>query len=220
MPTRRAQLLAVLILAHLAQITISSVPLPDRTITNIRPRHRQFILGWGAPLLALGLSDSKEDFVADTIRLNNTIASARARLLRPISRWQKYSGTKQGWGMFGGVLPQGGRLQVHVRTGDGEWTRLFEDHSDADWMDNLLNQGRFRGVRSAYSSRVQSRRKQYNRFATWLARHAAEDFPEATEFRMRYQQVIIARPEVIRAQGGLELGDYYWEEIVDLEALR
>ncbi len=220
MPTRRAQLLAVLILAHLAQITISSVPLPKKTLTDLKPRHRRAIVSWGGPLLALGLSDSEDDLVADAMRLNNDIVSARADFLRPFFRWQKHTGTQQSWRMFGDVPAYGGRLQIHVRTGEEEWVRLFEDHSDADWMDHLLNQGRFRGVRSSYSTKVRKRQKQYQRLTVWLARHAAADFPEATEFRMRYQKVVIGKPAAIRAQGGLKLGGYYWEEVVDLEALR
>jgi hypothetical protein len=221
MPSRRAQLLAVLILAHLAQITLSSVPFPTKALTeDLKPRHRRAILTWGAPLLALGLSDSEADLIADTRTLNNALVSTRLRLLRPIFRWQKHTGTQQGWRMFGDVPPFGGRLQIHIRTGEGEWTRIFEDHSEADWKAGLLNQERFRGVRASYAGRSEKRRKQYSRLGRWLARHAATDFPQATEFRMRYQKVIIAEPAVIREQGGLALGTTYWEEHVDLEALR
>lgn len=220
MPTRRAQILAVLILAHLAQITISSVPLPKKAITDLKPRHRQAIVSWGTPLLALGLARSEDDLVADAVRLNNAIVSTRSEALSPLFRWQKRTGTQQSWRMFGDVPAYGGRLQLHARTGDGPWLPLFEDHSDADWMADLLTQGRLRGVRSAYSTKVRKRRQQYRRLVTWLARHAATDFPQATEFRARYQKVAIGKPSAVRAQGGLKLGGHYWEAVVDLETLR
>jgi hypothetical protein len=220
MTTHRAQILAVLILAHLAQITISSVPLPKKVITDLKPRHRRAIVSWGTPLLALGLARSEDELVADAIRLNNAIVSTRSEALRPLFRWQKRTGTQQSWRMFGDVPAYGGRLQLHVRTEDGPWLSLFEDQSSADWMTDLLTQGRFRSVRSAYSTKVRKRRQQYRRLVNWLAQHAATDFPQATEFRMRYQKVAIGKPAAVRAQGGLKLSGHYWEEVVDLEVLR
>ena len=75
-------------------------------------------------------------------------------------------------------------------------------------------------MRAAYAQRVGKRERQYKRLGRWLARHAAADFPQATAMRVRYQKVTIERPAGIREQGGLQLGEVFWEERVDLEALR
>lgn len=221
MPDLRQQLLAAAVLLHLAMITATSLPLPSERLPQaLKPRTQRIALAWGAPLLSLGWVDSRAELIEAFRLLNDTMASVRAEHLRPIMDWQRLSGTVQGWQMFSQIKPHGGRLQIHIRTDDGAWTPIFQDHDEGRWRATLLNQERVRAVRAAYAQRVGKRERQYKRLVRWLARHAAADFPQATAMRVRYQKVTIERPAVIREQGGLQLGEVFWEERVDLEALR
>ena len=221
MPTLRQQFLAAAVLLHTAMITLTSLPLPnERMSDDLKPRTKRMVMSWGAPLLSLGWVDSRAELIEGFRQVNNTITTTRASLLGPLIDWQKLSGTTQGWQMFSQVKPYGGRLQIHIRTDDEPWTPIFQDHDTGQWRAALLNQERVRAGRAAYSQRVGKRQRQYQRLGQWLARHAAADFPQATALRVRYQKVVIERPEVIRAQGGLRLGEPYWEEQIDLKALR
>lgn len=227
----RAHLLTAFVVAHVAAITLQALPLPRKAMTPaafVRSGGRANIEQWCAPLLQVGLLDDAGPVADRLLAWNNTLVAGRGTLLRPFRRYYALTGTGQSWRMFSDIKPTGARLQIHLQrtpasaSGEGEalWEPLYMEHSRHRWQARLLNQERVRTVRSYFSKKNGQHREVYTKLSLRLARQAAAEFPDGQTLRVRYQEVHIRTPARIRAAGGLETGDLFWEVTHALAPLR
>lgn len=113
----------------------------------------------------------------------------RHALLTPWRPIQRLTGTGQSWGMFAQPDRRPRRLEVAVRTADGDWTSVIRKNSGS--TPEFL---RDRRIRALYDTAPDDGSPRYWTFTRWLGRVVLEDHPEATEVRVRLVETVTTDP--------------------------
>ncbi len=217
----RRHLLAGFVLFHLASACILSVPASGgmRDISAWRAPHAQRELAvWAERARGLGWDVSNSEFEAWLWDFAHDYLEVRDQIAAPFSLYAHYTGALQGWSMFANPQTEPAWLVVDVRDEGGDFRTVYRERSDSEeWMRRQLDFNRVRKLegrlgRGAYDD-------YYRGLVDWLARHAATDFPEATQLRARVERRHTLPPSD-NADGDYEGARYERELIVDLEPLR
>jgi hypothetical protein len=181
----------------------------DPTVQGEFSAWRDRLAGWGVELTA-------EEFEDGLWELAQGYMDARNQVLAPFRRYYAYAGTWQSWRMFVAPHRHPGRLHIEVREG-GDYRTVYVARSDEHtWLRSQLDHDRMRS--SVFRYAWKRYYKHWRVFGTWVAKQAAEDFPEADRVRLRFFRYQTLSPEAARAGAELEgkfelpisfaLGDY------------
>jgi len=212
----RDHLRAVLIPLHIAAVVFLALPAPGKFMIEKEWQKADAQQAFGAMAGVLGVPRATvQDRLWD---LGLVWQDLRQAIAGPLHPYPAYLGVTQGWAMFAQVPDRSGRLEVYIEE-EGDWRPLYISQDPAhDWRGSELRQERLRGFLSDFSWR--RRKGRFPGFAEALALRAAADFPEATRLRAEMVHVGIPEPAVLRAQGGLDIGEAYFQHTVFLEPLR
>jgi hypothetical protein len=211
---------AALIGLHLFAITAMALPAPagglDRR-TWAEPTVQAEFASWRARLASVGLQTDAATFEDNLFATMSAFMSARDVVLRPFHPYYAWCGTWQSWRMFIAPHTHPARLEIAVREG-GAWRVVYLERSDeAIWRRDTFDQDRMRSAIFRFS--WPNYQPSYKRFAGWVARNAAVDFPDADQVRVRFFRSTTRTPEQVRA-GAAEEGEWTLVQIQKLGPLR
>ena len=211
------QLRAIFVAFHLIAITAVAFPAPvgmrrsDLESADVQAA----IKAWQGLASALGVADEPDAFQEWLWLTGTGLLAARNDVLEPLQPYYRYSGTQQSWSMFGTINHTPARLEIHIDHGSG-WEPLFIARTrDHDWRARQLDQERLRGLINPFSWRRD--RTKLRKVADWVARLAADDFPQARRIRLRMVVRPLPDPAELRAAGELTHSRAYWPELRELK---
>jgi len=195
---------AALILGHLVAITAMALPSTSKALNKAAwkdPTVKAELRGWASALNQVGLSMTPAELEGVAFGVARRWHRAQKAVLSPMQPYYDLVGTRQAWQMF--VAPHRHPSVLHVDVREhGQWRTVFQARSPVlNWRARELNQVRMRSVVFLYA--WPGHRADRQRLATWLAKLAAEDHPQADALRLRYRQQATPRPgERRRAEEG------------------
>ncbi|MEL6345814.1 MAG: hypothetical protein AAFV53_22075 [Myxococcota bacterium] len=195
------QLRAVLITAHIFAVFILAFPAPSGGMNRSAwsdPTVQAEFVSWSARLQAMGLESSPESLEETLWSWAQSYMQRRRDLLKPFMPYYRYCGTYQTWRMF--IAPHRNPARLHIDIyEDGEWRPVYiARHPQHDWKGELLDHERMRSAIFRYAWKHYGR--SYKHFGEWIAAEAAEEFPEATLIRLRYERFRTPTPEQVREE--------------------
>ncbi|MCB9779556.1 MAG: hypothetical protein H6742_13415 [Alphaproteobacteria bacterium] len=211
---------AILVLLHVLVISVLSFPAPVGMMTErafSHPDTQASFQSYTDALNAVGVDIDKDEFQQLLWDAGTAFISVRRKVVAPMQPYVALTGTEQGWRMFGSVNRRPAWLRVELKQ-DGAWRTIYEMRSDEyTWRRQQLDQERVRAVVNNFSW-LHSKRT-YEDFGLWLARRAAEDFPDATHLRTSMVRRALPPPDELRAHGMPE-GTVLWETEYSLDKHR
>lgn len=172
---------------------------------------------WSGRARELGFSlDNKglEDLV---FTVGHAYSDVRDVLVWPFTRYVRFFGLWQTWNLFTAPHRFPSRLEIDLEE-DGRFSPLFVARSsEHTWRRAELDDVRLR--KAVYLLGWHTRGADVRRFATWVAKEAAKDFPAATRVRVRFFRYKTPTPEQVRAGAPLE-GAYRGERVIVLDEHR
>ena len=175
-----------LITLHLLAIILKALPAPEGAMSKkdwAHPTVQAEFRHWSRNLQSLGVDTSPSELEASLWNLAQSVTTVRNATLKPFRPYYRYVGGDQNWRLFVAPHMFPSKLEIDVQI-DNEWTPVYRVHQPDQWMDHLIENGRFRPAIFRYSwSRY---KKQYNRFAIYMSKLAAKDYPTATNIRLRW----------------------------------
>ena len=191
---------ALLVLAHLLAILAVAVPAPAggmRRTAWKAPTVQAELPAWATRFRSAGVEVSDAEFEDRLWRFASRYMDVRGGLLDPLRPYYRYAGTSQSWRMFVAPHRHPSRLEVAVKQG-ADWEVVYlQARPGADWMQPVLEHDRTRSVLFRYAWK--SFRGSYKKLARWLAVRAFQDFPDATEVRVRWLKQQTPSPREVRA---------------------
>jgi len=138
-------------------------------------------------------------------------------LRKPFKPYTEYAGVRQRWRMF--VAPHRHPATLHVEVQENEqWRTVYVARSsEHTWRGLELDHTRARSMLFRYAWREY--RGHYRRFAHYVARWAAEDFPNAAKVRVRWYGFRTPSPEEVKEDRVPE-GEFRQAVTIELEGLR
>lgn len=212
---------AVFVAYHIVAITLQALPAPAGGMSRTawkEPTVQGEIASWterintwtGRSLTPAEAEDWLWDFATGFM-------DAREKVLAPFQPYYRYCGTWQSWRMFVAPHRFPARLHIDVREG-GTWRPVFEERSEElTWMETELGHDRLRSGIFRYA--WPQYRSTWKLFGKYMARRAAEDFPEADAVRLRFFEYRTRSPEEVLADTPVE-GEFTDEQIIAFEGLR
>lgn len=190
---------AALIALHVFAVVAMAVPSPEGGLNRSAwkdPTVQGEFAAWTGRLNAVGVQVGQAELEEWAWGFAQGWERTRGAVLAPFMPYYRYCGTWQSWRMFVAPHRYPARLHIDVRRG-GAWEPVFVERSaEHTWRRHQLDHDRMRAAIFRYGWR--HFRKAYNTFATWVAARAAEDFPDATEVRLRFWKYRTASPEEVR----------------------
>lgn len=211
---------ALLIVLHLFAITAMALPAPaggmNRSSWKDKTVQQEFA-AWTERVNGLGWEIDKAEFEEMLWDISVSWMGVRQKILDPFFPYYRYFGTWQSWRMFVAPHRYPARLEIAVLDA-GTWRTVYAARSNEfTWMRSVFDHDRMRSAVFRYSwSRY---RKTWPPFVDWIARHAAEDFPEADSVRVRFWKYETRSPEEVR-QGLEPDGKWIQTRAVKLAGLR
>jgi hypothetical protein len=217
-----AHVRGVLVALHLVAITLMAVPAPGEGMMRSAwkdPTVQGEFAAWSARLNQLGIAVTPEEFEDRLWTLADDYMRARDRVLRPFDEYYTTCGTIQSWRMFAGPHRYPVRIEIEIRA-DSTWRTVYRQRDpEHTWLARELDQYRVRPVLYRFGwYRYGGEYEDLNGFARWAGRRAADDFPDATQLRVRLFQERTPSPEEVRA-GHVPQGEYVKDVTVDLRPL-
>lgn len=202
---------ALLVVGHLAVITIAAVPTPEGSLTEGRlrdPQVRDALAPWASLAARLGLAEDQEEGYRWLWDAGHAMVAVRRTVMAPFSPYLRFSGNAQSWKMFGVAPAQHARLEIHGRAAEGDWEPLYVEHQGPNWGWVLLDHSRVRAMRSNFADGVG--RGRFHGFAKAVGRRALADRPDLAVIRVQFRGVLVPPPAKLREQGGLTLTKTFW----------
>lgn len=220
---RRAgpHVVALFVLYHLAATLVTAVPSPASVMS--RPLWKQRTVqdefaAWARRLETLGVSIAPKELEEAAWALCVAWVKGRRIAVRPFRSYQRYTGTRQNWQMFAAPHRYPTRFHIDLREPDSEWRTVYVSRStEHTWRGHQLEHVRVRTTLFMFAWHHDP--AGYDRFVSWLARHAAHDFPNAAEFRIRMYKYRTATPEEVR-EDRRPIGQFTHTKTVSLERYR
>jgi hypothetical protein len=191
----------VLVLLHVLAISLMALPAPQGAMRRAAWKEatvQDEFSAWTERLYSVGYTTTPEELEEDLWDLGVRVTETRRRVLRPFQPYYRFLGTAQSWRMFVAPHRYPTRLHVELKRPGEEWETLsiFQD-SEYRWKAEVFEQDRFRSCLFRYGwKNYGGARKLFNE---WLAREAAEEFPDATHLRTRWYKYKTPTPEEARA---------------------
>ncbi|MEC8422136.1 MAG: hypothetical protein VX000_00090 [Myxococcota bacterium] len=203
---------AMFVVLHLLAVGLAAIPAPVGGMSRRawkQPTVQGEIQAWAdrlgvdADALESGLWDVAVQFMG-----------ARKKVLRPFRPYYFRLGTQQSWRMF--VAPHRHPSRLHIDVWEGaDWRNIYIQTTPGDdWMEEVLEGDRFRSALFRYAWPQYER--PYRHLARWLAKRAADDFPDATRLRTRWYRKTTPTPRQMRRGTGPE-GRFHSAFVVEIE---
>ncbi|MDG1480684.1 MAG: hypothetical protein P8R54_13900 [Myxococcota bacterium] len=212
---------AILITIHLAALMLLATPNPSmflrRSLWDL-PMAQAELVAWADMLSGMGIEhtpDSLEEALWDGFQQLGTI---RKKLTRPLRPYVRYCGTAQDWPLF--AIPQRkvSRLFIDILQDEEEWETIYiTQDPDVRWNHRRLNSERYRN--KVFFISQPHKKRQYRKFAGWIAGMAASDFPEADKIRLRFHVQTTLGPKKTQ-RGERPEGEFTRELILSLSPHR
>jgi hypothetical protein len=195
---RRLKLRALFVAFHVVAMAI--VSLPNAGIAS-KARWQSDVTQndlatWAARLRAMGWRTSNEAFQR---RLwDGAVRYARVRTVvgAPFDAYAGATGAGQGWTMFASPQRFPAELHVDVLRG-GIWTPIYRPRSDAyAWRRETFDDDRMRKFAGRFARGFD--KNVYRETATWIAKNAAIDFPDASRVRVSLYRYETLAPAAVR----------------------
>lgn len=219
-PSWWAHLRGVLVALHIGAVCLMALPAPEGGMNRSAwsdPTVQAELLAWHGRLSVLGLDLEAEELEDLLWEFARGYMEGREAVLGPLDPYYRHLGTRQSWRMFVAPHRNPAKLVVAVRT-EGTWEVVYRSRDpEADWRAHQLDHTRTRSVTFRYAWKHYQR--PYRRFARWLAREAAVDFPEADRIRVYWWRYRTLSPEAVRA-GETPEGSVERPTELDLDELR
>jgi hypothetical protein len=171
---------------HLVAIVLKALPAPEGAMAKkdwAHPTVQAEFRNWSATLQQVGIDIPPPELEKHLWFLANRVTSVRNTALKPFRPYYRYVGADQNWRLFVAPHMYPSTLEIDVLE-EAEWGAVYRVHKPDQWMEHLIEQGRFRPAIFRYSwGRY---KKQYNQFAMYLTERATQDFPNATQIRFRW----------------------------------
>ena len=181
-----AHLRTGLITVHLIAIILKALPAPEGAMSKkdwAHPTVQAEFRHWSQNLQSVGINTTTAELEQSLWKIAQSVTTVRNATLKPFRPYYRYVGADQNWRLFVAPHMFPSKLEIDVLT-DNNWIPAYRVHETDQWMARLIENGRFRPAVFRYSwSRY---KKQYNRFAVYMSKQAAEDFPSATQIRFRW----------------------------------
>lgn len=212
---------AAFVLFHIVAIMLLAIPDAAGPAANRsawkNPTVQNELASYAESLSSLGVEMSKEDFEEHVWNLAQTWTAWMVAVREPLSPYTDYAGVRQRWRMF--VAPHRHPATLHIELEDnGQWRPIYVARSsEHTWRGRQLDQTRARSMLFRYAWREY--RGHYRRFAQYVARWAAQDFPNATKVRVRWYGFRTPSPEEVK-EDRVPPGEFRQTVEVELEALR
>lgn len=181
----RAGIILVALIAH----GIYALPLPrkvtDRTLKE--DWRQRDIRMWRTWLSNLGLEVEHEQIEEGLMTFTDLTSTVHKTLKTPFEPLFELTGSNQAWALFAAATTQPERLVVEIREDPRTGWRPILRRLDpcCTWMEPTI---RYRRIRGIWDGQKKRPRGTYRKLTSWLAAHAFEDFPEATEVRVFLEQ--------------------------------
>lgn len=219
-PSWWAHLRGALLALHILAICLVSLPAPEGGMDRgawSDPTVQAELLAWRDRLARVGLDLEAEVLEDHLWDFAQGYMSTREATLGRLDPYFRHLGTRQSWRMFVAPHRNPAKLVVAVRTG-GTWEVVYRSRDpEAAWRDHQLDHTRTRSAIFRYAWKHY--RRPYARFARWLAREAASDFPEADRIRVYWWRYRTLSPEAVRA-GEVPEGAVERPRELDLDGVR
>ena len=175
-----------LIVLHLIAIILKALPAPEGAMSKrdwAHPTVQAEFRQWSRNLQSIGIDTSPTELEHSLWDIAQSVTTVRNSTLKPFRLYYRYVGGDQNWRLFVAPHMFPSKLEIDVQI-DDEWTPVYRVHQPDQWMEMLIENGRFRPAIFRYSwSRY---KRQYNRFAVYMSTQASKDFPTATQIRFRW----------------------------------
>ena len=214
------QIRAVLVALHVLAIVLMATPSPAVGLRRSLwkdPTVQQEFQAWNERLHAIGVSWTEPEMEDHLWSFASGWEKYRSALLIPFAPYGRYLGTSQSWRMFVAPHRYPTRLAVDLEE-DGAWRVIFQERSELyTWRRTLFDHDRMRSV--IFRLGWPQYRKPWESFSRWIARMAAQDFPQATRVRTRMFKYRTLSPQEVRA-GKEPTGEDTQEIVTALGPLR
>lgn len=222
-PSKRSlgrHLVGVFVVLHVVSVALSSLPSVRGNLSPSMMREpvvQHELRQWTRALEQLGLEVTTREFQDFIVALGHLYSDVRDVLVKPFEPYRRHLGTGQTWNLFTSAHRIPSRLEIDLEEG-GAFRPLYVARSDEHtWRRASLDDTRMRKAVYFLSWRRASRT--YGTFAEWVAREAAEDFPDATRVRVRYWRYETPSPEQVR-RGEEPEGRYVKTKLLELARYR
>jgi hypothetical protein len=199
------QIRAALVALHVIVITLLALPAPeggmDRNAWK-NPTVQGELRAWTDSLNACGIDITQPELEDRLWHAANAYMNARGTVLGPLSPYCEYCGTDQSWRMF--VAPHRYPTTLHIAIAEGgAWRPAYVERDPRyTWLARQLDSYRFRSV--AFRLGWPGYEGEFDRLAHWVARRAANDFPDAGRVRVSLVKSRTRSPEEVRAGAATE----------------
>lgn len=194
-----AHLRVVVVLFHLFAISAMAFPSPGGAMKKSAwkdPTVQEEFKAWTGRLNGWGIEVTQEELEDELWVLAKGYSEGRNKLLKPLKPYYKYTATPQSWRMFVAPHRFPAKLEIHIKQ-DGAWQPAYIARDpEHTWQGTALDHDRFRSAIFRFS--WASYAKTYRSFQTWVGVRAAEDFPDATHVRTRFQKYKTPSPEQVK----------------------
>lgn len=193
---------AALVAAHIVAVILLAIPdaagPAARRSAWKNPTVQNELGAWAHRLSGLGWQVEKDALEEQVWGIATTWTRWMIALRKPFEPYTEYAGVRQRWRMFVAPHRHPARLNVDVKE-SGRWRTVYVARSaERDWLHWKLDHTRTRSMLFRYAWKEY--RRHFRRFASWVARQAFEDFPEATDVRVRWYRYRTPTPEEVRSQ--------------------
>jgi hypothetical protein len=215
-----AHVRALLVGLHLLAITLLALPSVGEGMARWAwqdPTVQDEFAQWTARLNRWGVAITQQEFEDHLWAVASSYESARGRALAPFNSYYGLCGTFQSWRMFAGPHRYPSRLLIDLEE-HGIWRPLYVQRDpEHTWLASQLDHYRMRPFLYRLSWYRYADFGDFRQLASWVARHAANDFPDAQRVRVRFFKFRTPSPEEVMS-GQPVSGEFVPDVVLDLEA--
>jgi hypothetical protein len=191
-----ASIRGLFVIFHLVAISVMAFPCPVGSVVDRSV--------WKTADVQEDVADWSERLGVTPVELQDGVFAVaerhidiHQRVQAPFALYYKYCGTYQSWNMFGTAPRTATRLHIDVEE-DGVWRPIYiERDPEHTWQARWFDHCRFRPVLKRLGAGHHD--EAMPAFARFAARHAARDYPEAKQVRVRFYEFRTLAPEDTRA---------------------
>lgn len=217
---RWPQIRAVLVGFHVLAVLVMATPSPSVGLRRSAwkdPTVQAEFAAWNERFKALGVNWTQAEMEDHLWSFGVAFDEVRRVLVAPADPYGRYLGTSQTWRMFVAPHRFPTRLQIELEEG-GVWRTLYIERSDEyTWRGEVFGHDRMRSAIFRFG--WAQYKKSWQLFADWVARRAAEDFPDATRVKVRMFKYKTLAPEDAAA-GKEPEGKFQQDELRTLSRFR